>query len=57
MIQDVGNLPLRPPAVFAKAAASYEKALSLTRQDTEQRFLKKRLAELVEMPRGRTTTG
>jgi RNA polymerase sigma-70 factor (ECF subfamily) len=30
----------------ADARAAYEKALALTRQETEQRFLKKRLAEL-----------
>jgi RNA polymerase sigma-70 factor (ECF subfamily) len=30
----------------ADARAAYEKALAMTRQEAEQRFLKKRLAEL-----------
>ena len=31
---------------IAEARASYQRALALTRQDTERRFLEKRLAEL-----------
>lgn len=39
------------------ARHAYEKALALTRQETEQRFLKKRLAELVDSGPGQPTTG
>ncbi len=41
-----------------QARASYERALELSRQEPEQRFLRKRLAELSKMaPAGRLITG
>ena len=44
--EDVNNLSYAVMVQGADARASYERALSLTRQETERRFLERRLAEL-----------
>src|SRR5207245_6388481 len=41
----------------AEARAAYERALVLTRQETERRFLQRRLAELQDSPRPRQPAG